>query len=104
MLSLQIQYHISFLKVAYAMIFAFFLEDISLSQLCFCICFRSFFVLILYLLQSSAVCHEVSLLLKLSLFVVMTLLSLIEIDFSTGSKKYLNYNVNSPYSVIYLFV
>lgn len=62
--------------------------------------FKVFFVLILYLLQSSAVCHEVSLLLKLSLFVVMTLLSLIEIDFSTGSKKHLNYNVNSPYSVI----
>lgn len=56
--------------------------------------FKVFFVLILYLLQSSAVCHEVSLLLKLSLFVVMTLLSLIEIDFSTGSKKHLNYNVN----------
>lgn len=56
--------------------------------------FKVFFVLILYLLQSSAVCHEVSLLLKLSLFVVMTLLPLIEIDFSTGSKKHLNYNVN----------
>ena len=95
MLSLQIQYCISFLKVAYAMIFAFFLEDISLSLLCFCICFQSFFVLILYLLQSSAVWGFS--------FVKIVFICCNDItfpDWSTGSKKHLNYNVNSPYSVI----